>query len=509
MHQNYFFLRKLADKLNRELNGYKLIQCFTQNKNELLIQFSREVNTLSIKVHLGPSFCCISFPEKISKKKINTANIFKDLFALKVTKVASFTNERAFYIEFQKKLRIVFQMFGTRSNVFLYSNEVFVSGFRKIHTDSRDFSNFNMQNTGVNGDSEGGYLAKNPQLLGFPNKELQRRGIGEKVPSEQQEMVDSIIEELNSSVSFNIIRRDGKLRLSLIETSDIVEHFDNPMEAVTQFYFQYIRENQLIHEKSKYLSHFKKQLVKTSNYIGKGEQKVEGLKTRSNLRQIGDLIMANLHEIKQHSKSASLYNFYTNETIVIKLNPDLIAQKNAERYYRKAKNQSQEIGKLEENIKTKKSLLIELKSKIEFIENETSVKALRKVFNPAKRNKPSESIPYNERVYKNFKILIGKGAKQNDTLLQKYSWKEDLWLHARDGPGSHVLIKFQSGKEFPPDVIEHAAQLAAFHSKRKNDTITPVIYTPRKFVRKRKGDPAGMVVVEKEKVILVEPSRKT
>ena len=93
-------------------------------------------------------------------------------------------------------------------------------------------------------------------------------------------------------------------------------------------------------------------------------------------------------------------------------------------------------------------------------------------------------------------------------MLQTSSWKEDLWLHVKDGPGSHVLIKHQAGKTFPEKIIEAAAQLAAFYSKRKNEALCPVIYTPRKFVRKRKGDPPGAVVVEKEKVILVEPMNR-
>ena len=65
--------------------------------------------------------------------------------------------------------------------------------------------------------------------------------------------------------------------------------------------------------------------------------------------------------------------------------------------------------------------------------------------------------------------------------------------------------KIPIGQKFPNDVIERAAQLAAYHSKRKTDSLCPVIFTPKKFVRKRKGDLPGVVVVDKEEVILVEP----
>jgi predicted ribosome quality control (RQC) complex YloA/Tae2 family protein len=68
-----------------------------------------------------------------------------------------------------------------------------------------------------------------------------------------------------------------------------------------------------------------------------------------------------------------------------------------------------------------------------------------------------------------------------------------------------VLIKRQSGENYPKDVIEYAASLAAANSKRKNESLCPVVVTPKKFVRKRKGDPPGVVVVEREEVVMVEP----
>ena len=117
------------------------------------------------------------------------------------------------------------------------------------------------------------------------------------------------------------------------------------------------------------------------------------------------------------------------------------------------------------------------------------------------------TLPYHEFEFKGFKIWVGKNAISNDELTQKYSFKEDLWLHAKDVAGSHVLIKYRAAKPFPKDVIERAASLAAYYSKRKNESLCPVTVTPKKFVRKRKGDPVGAVVVEREEVLLVTPGR--
>jgi predicted ribosome quality control (RQC) complex YloA/Tae2 family protein len=84
------------------------------------------------------------------------------------------------------------------------------------------------------------------------------------------------------------------------------------------------------------------------------------------------------------------------------------------------------------------------------------------------KEKQGASLPYREVEFNGYKIWIGKNAQNNDTLTLKYGYKEDLWLHAKDVAGSHVLIKHQAGKNFPKDVIERAAQLAAYYSKRKN-----------------------------------------
>ena len=104
-----------------------------------------------------------------------------------------------------------------------------------------------------------------------------------------------------------------------------------------------------------------------------------------------------------------------------------------------------------------------------------------------------------------FEILVGKNSKNNDILTQQYAYKEDLWLHARDATGSHVVVKYKAGKKIPNSVIEAAASLAAYFSKRRNETLAPVIVTQKKFVRKPKGLADGQVVVEKEEVVMVEP----
>jgi predicted ribosome quality control (RQC) complex YloA/Tae2 family protein len=122
------------------------------------------------------------------------------------------------------------------------------------------------------------------------------------------------------------------------------------------------------------------------------------------------------------------------------------------------------------------------------------------------QQKPEISQLFKRYLIEGFEVLVGKNAKNNDLLTQQYAYKEDLWLHARDATGSHVVVKYKSGQVFTNSLIEKAASLAAYYSKRRNETLSPVIVTRKKFVRKPKGLPDGMVVLEKEEVVMVEPS---
>ena len=105
-----------------------------------------------------------------------------------------------------------------------------------------------------------------------------------------------------------------------------------------------------------------------------------------------------------------------------------------------------------------------------------------------------------------FTILVGRNAQNNDLLTQKYAHKDDYWLHAKDVSGSHVVVRHRAGQPVPAPVLEHAAQLAAWYSRRQNDSLCPVTVTPKKFVRKPKGARPGQVVVEREQVLLVVPA---
>ncbi len=108
-----------------------------------------------------------------------------------------------------------------------------------------------------------------------------------------------------------------------------------------------------------------------------------------------------------------------------------------------------------------------------------------------------------------FEILVGKNDRGNDALTCKIARKHDLWLHAQDMPGSHVLIRNPARlDQIPFPTIRQAASLAAYFSKARNDTKIMVDYTFAKYVTKPKGFKPGLVLVKQKKSILVSSEIK-
>ena len=127
---------------------------------------------------------------------------------------------------------------------------------------------------------------------------------------------------------------------------------------------------------------------------------------------------------------------------------------------------------------------------------------------PARGEKPQQkSLPQVSKITsaEGFEILIGKNNRQNDYLTMHLAKKEDIWLHAKDAPGAHVIIKSQPGREIPDATLEQAAQLAAYYSESRHSSKVSVDYTPRKNVWKPASARPGFVLYDHYQTLLVAP----
>lgn len=127
-----------------------------------------------------------------------------------------------------------------------------------------------------------------------------------------------------------------------------------------------------------------------------------------------------------------------------------------------------------------------------------------------KRRQVGARLPYREFIAADAStVLVGRGAADNDRLTLRVARPHDLWLHARGVTGAHVVVRLAKGETCPPETLVDAATLAAHFSDLRGEPVVDVLYTPRRFVRKRKGSPVGSVTLGREKVIAlrVEPDR--
>ncbi len=125
-----------------------------------------------------------------------------------------------------------------------------------------------------------------------------------------------------------------------------------------------------------------------------------------------------------------------------------------------------------------------------------------------KAQKKTGRIPYRTFVARSGRpILVGKGAADNDALTLHVARPHDLWLHAKDRTGAHVIVQLDKGQTCPAEDLVDAAHLAAHFSDARDEKVVDVQYTDRRYLRKPKGSPPGFVIVDREKVLVlrVEP----
>ncbi|WP_245531090.1 NFACT RNA binding domain-containing protein [Belliella baltica] len=457
----------------------------------------------------------MSFPDDFKRGKRNTVSLFPDLIGQKISQVKPISFERAFVIYLESGDRIIFKLHGTRSNILFYKGSEELP-YKIFRNELRDDWNIRQAELAKDLDlSKSNFLALEgnaskflPTLGKIPREWLKEKGYIETTIEEKWTLLEELLDMLDSPL-FSIVEKGKDHYLSLLPEEKSVLQTDDPIIAVNTL-FRYIVVIQAFQrEKQHWFKTFEDQKKKSSNYIQKTAEKLQSLESDISPAQLADVIMANLHQIERNAEEVTLFNFYTNQDQLVKLKRGVSPQLFAENLYRKSKNRKIEIDQLYQNLEDKENLLAKTETLIEQLKGVTDFRTLKAFVKEhnliAQEKDKQEQIPFKRFDVEGFEVLVGKSAKSNDEMLRYFAWKEDLWLHAKDVSGSHVIIKHKSGINFPKTVIERAAELAAYYSKNKSETLAAVMYTPVKFVRKVKGSPAGAVMVDKESVVIVPP----
>lgn len=517
MHQNFYFLRQLAPALEKLVKGNYLIEAFSQEKDEIILIFgSQEEETAPffIKASLRSDFASLSFPDRFDRARRNSVNLFTELYGKRIVEVRVFENERAIKFGIEGGETLVFKLFGNRSNIIhfdvegtvraLFNNRLSIDKNLVLSKLDRPID----QTFAAYLAAEGDHKKLFPTFGKLVTTYLEERLEGVSELADRWTIIQSVVQQLENPTYYLTVI-DSVTVLSLLETGNVQEVLQDPLEALNRFYYTFSGQSNISREKGEMIRILKKRIRQTESYLALNFEKLSELEAARKNEEIGHILMANLHQIPERLEKVELDDFYNNQPITINLKKDLSPQKNAERYYRKAKNEKLEQDKLLESLEVRDTELQADKVHLEVVEQMEVLRDLR-AYIKKEGLKGSVAVASPAELFKKidflgYTILVGRNAKNNDLLTKQYAHKDDLWLHARDVSGSHVVIKRIAGRQFPSNVIERAAELAAWYSKRKTDSLCPVIVIPKKFVRKPKGLPEGAVVLDKEDVIMVVP----
>jgi len=294
-----------------------------------------------------------------------------------------------------------------------------------------------------------------------------------------------------------------------------ISFFDSISNAIDNYYNYKLDKNELSSKKNELLSVISSSYSKAEKKLQIIIDKLTTTEDMENIRIHGELLTANLYKITKPVESITLYNYYTNEDISIKLDINLSASDNLKKIfkkYTKLKNTFNACISQKEEVETElnylESIFFEIDS-VESIEELTEIKlelinqGYLKSPKKAIKNVPAKPLKI---IFNNFEIYVGKNNIQNDYLTFTLAHKNDIWLHAKNIPGSHTIIK-SNGQEIPDEVIVYAAAFAAKHSKGKNSPKLDIDYTTVKNVKKIPGAKPGMVTYTNFKTVYVEPAK--
>ncbi len=510
MHYNFFLLRALCPILANTLRGFTLVSCFSQNKDELVLEFNDARTSFFIRALLDPAFTCITFPNSFHRARKNSIDLFNDALMQRVESIEVIPHERSFLIQLTGDYVLLFKLHGNRANLLLLHQGIVVDLFKQQLEADRSITVVSLQRTlDWSEPNFHQHLEALPQYYNVLGKlgwsYLKAHGFDRADENGKWELFKACHAQLENP-RFFLVQWQGQIVFSLLPIGTIIREFADPITALNEFAAIYLSDAAFARAKNRLISDLQAQQTKLGAQVQVINDRLAVLAHDRHFQQWADIIMANLHRLEPGAAELVAENFYAeNELIHMPLKKEWSAQKNAETYYRKSKNQAIEVQQLQTSLTARTAALEAVSSKLTAVAAAQQLKELEPFLTTATPLAEKKTLPFHEHEFLGFQILVGKHAAGNDTLLREYAHKNDLWLHAKDAPGSHVIIKHRSGHVYPKALIETAASWAAYFSKRKTEGLVPVAYTPCKYVRKRKGDPPGAVVVEREETVLVPP----
>jgi len=549
MYKNYYLFKCQVEQIKPAILGSAIREVFTFRKNELIISTTEPYLFIMLSVDVTYPYILIKPGVTVRKSKFR---IFEQVVNQEILDLRIIPFDKKVHIETQDFL-IDARFYGTSPNIALQDKTGRIldtfkdSIFEEERVENFAFDLFHIppdkfKSMIINEPEQKIYAflkrriaALNERLLdeilyrADLNHEMKLMELLPPVAERLLGILQEIQNEIHCTACFLYDENTQIRTLSIIQL-----HSFETKNAINKTVFQNLNEAWALFIKSKTEEqNFRKiyalcmqALTKRMDYLQKSLAHLKSMQDLRNLKATaelkGNLLLINKHRIKPGLNEVELENIFseTSDIIKIRLNPKKTVAENSAQYFMKYKDIDKQKMIYDIRKNTFDDELKKINDLRNRIQNTKDLPALLRIYKTLERmhllqtaasgdTKDENSLRYSFNrliLDKEWDVYIGKNGENNELLTFRFANKWDIWLHAQGVPGSHVVIRLPRKNAMPPvRILEHAAQIAAAHSKAKHSSTVPVIYTQVRYVcRMRKALP-GTVSVKNEKVIFVEP----
>ena len=559
MSYDGIFTHVIVNELNTNLKDGRISKIYQPFQNEILmtIRANRKNKQLLLSAH--PSYARIQLTEEtlsnpefapnfcmFLRKNIEGAT-FEEIKQLGNDRIVIFKIRKFDEIGDLKHLLLIVELMGRHSNIFLVNEETniimdclkhvpfYQNTYRAIHPGAEYVlpPHQNKLNPFAMDKIEGIKRWEQSLDLGSPVKRIQTifQGLGKDSAKEILHLVDSKGSDLPEALSTfkdSVLKgppalftdEKGKQTFApyLYNTAEGTGvTFDSPSEMLDNYYVEKATTDRIRQVASDLLGLIRTEIQKNKLKIKKLEQSLADSESADLYRIKGEVLTAYLYQVEKGASHVTLPNFYDEEHLIkIDLNPSLSASQNAQKYFSKYHKLVNSVQYIQDQLrKTKKEddyletietqIILSDPQDLEEIREELKDSGYLKSKRNGKKKKVKVSKPYHFRSTDGVDIRVGKNNIQNDQLTLKTARKNHIWLHAKDIPGSHVIVEDPEPSE---QTLLEAAIIAAYYSKFQQSANVPVDYVAVKQVHKPNAAKPGFVIYTGQKTLFVDPSKE-
>ena len=535
-----FFLHHMIDELRRELvNGriQKINQPFEQ---ELVLQIrsNRQSHRLLLSAH--PVFGRIQLTQTTFENPAQPSTFImvlrKYLQGALIESIEQVENDRIVEISVSNKNEIgdhiqatlIIEIMGKHSNILLVdkSSHKILEVIKHVGFSQNSYRTLLPGSTYItppSTESLNPFTIKDEKLFEIlqtqetTTKNLQSlfQGLGRDTANE----LENILVSDKLSTFRNFFNQETKPCLT--ETSfspvpfanQVREHFASLSDLLDTYYKDKAERDRVKQQASELIRRVENELQKNRHKLKKQEKELLATDNAEEFRQKGELLTTFLHQVPNDQDQVILDNYYTNQPITIALDKALSPNQNAQRYFKRYQKLKESVKYLTDLIQETKATILYLES-VETVLNQAGLEEIAEIREELiqtgfirrkqrekiqKRKKPEQYLASDGKTT----IYVGRNNLQNEELTFKMARKEELWFHAKDIPGSHVVI---SGNLDPSDEVKtDAAELAAYFSQGRLSNLVQVDMIEVKKLNKPTGGKPGFVTYTGQKTLRVTP----